>query len=84
MVAMAELCGTRIRYSCILFHLIGGNLVVDVEEGGEYLIAVAMEWQISFKFSVRRFRSIQGFKGDNFGSRALVLRVTCTKTSRLS
>jgi hypothetical protein len=33
---MAELCGTRIRYIfCVLFHLVGSDLTVGVEEGGE-------------------------------------------------
>jgi hypothetical protein len=31
-----------------------------------------------YKFSVRSFGSIQGFKGDDFSSRLLVLRGTCT------
>jgi hypothetical protein len=35
MVAMAALCGTRIRYTCILAHLVGGVLAGDAEEGGE-------------------------------------------------
>jgi hypothetical protein len=35
MVAMVELCGTRIRYCCLLFHLVGGNLSVSIEEGSE-------------------------------------------------
>jgi hypothetical protein len=32
---MAVLCGTRIRYICLLVHLISGDLVGDVEEGGD-------------------------------------------------
>lgn len=36
------------------------------------------------RFSVKRFKSIQGFNDDECGSRALVLRGTCAKTSRLS
>jgi hypothetical protein len=35
MVAMAMLCGTRIRYSRLLVHLIGGDLAGRVEEGGD-------------------------------------------------
>jgi hypothetical protein len=27
------LCGTRIRYSCLLVHLVGGDLAGSVEEG---------------------------------------------------
>jgi hypothetical protein len=33
MVAMAELCGTRTRYTCLLFHLVGDDLAVGVDEG---------------------------------------------------
>lgn len=33
---------------------------------------------------VWRFQSIQGLNDDEYGSRALGLRVMCTKTSRLS
>jgi hypothetical protein len=35
------------------------------------------------RFGVRCFKSVQGFNGDDSGSRVLVLRGTCTKTSRL-
>lgn len=34
-------------------------------------------------FGVKFFSSIQGFNSDNCGSETLVLRGTCTKTSRL-
>jgi hypothetical protein len=33
MVAMAALCGTRIRYIRLLVHLVGSNLAGGVEEG---------------------------------------------------
>ena len=36
------------------------------------------------RFGVRCFRSVQGFNDDDCGFRALVLRGTCMKTSRLS
>jgi hypothetical protein len=34
MVAVAALCGARIRYIRVLFHLVGDNLIGSVEEGG--------------------------------------------------
>jgi hypothetical protein len=33
MVAMAALCGTRIRYSRLLVHLVDGDLAGGIEEG---------------------------------------------------
>jgi hypothetical protein len=33
MVAMMEIRGTRIRYTCLLFHLVGDHLAVGVDEG---------------------------------------------------
>jgi hypothetical protein len=38
---------------------------------------------VCYKFGVKSFGLIQGFNGEDFVSRALVLRGTCTKTSRL-
>jgi hypothetical protein len=35
MVAMAAFCGTRIRYSRLLVHLVSGNLAGGVEECGD-------------------------------------------------
>jgi hypothetical protein len=35
MVAIAMLCGTIIRYSRLLIHLIGGDLAGSVEDGGD-------------------------------------------------
>jgi hypothetical protein len=35
MVAMAMLCGTRIRYASLLVHLVGGDLASGVEERGD-------------------------------------------------
>jgi hypothetical protein len=35
MVAMAALCGIRIRYFRLLFHLVGGDLADSVEEDGD-------------------------------------------------
>jgi hypothetical protein len=35
MVAMAALCGTRIRYSRLLVHLVSGNLGGGIEESGD-------------------------------------------------
>jgi hypothetical protein len=35
MVGVAVLCGIRIRYTRLPAHLIGGNLAVGIEEGGE-------------------------------------------------
>ena len=35
MVAMAALCGTRIRYTRPLFHLVGDDPAAGVEEGGD-------------------------------------------------
>lgn len=32
---------------------------------------------LCYRFGVRSFRSIQGFNGDDFGSRALILIGTC-------
>jgi hypothetical protein len=40
MVAMAALCRTRIRYTRLLFHLIGGDLAGGIEEGGDS----SLEW----------------------------------------
>jgi hypothetical protein len=34
MVGVAVLCGTRIRYTRLPAHLIGGNLAIGIEEGG--------------------------------------------------
>jgi hypothetical protein len=33
MVAMAALCRTRIRYTCLLFHLVGGDFTGGAEDG---------------------------------------------------
>jgi hypothetical protein len=35
MVAMVELCGTRIRYTRLLVHFVVGDLLGGVEEGGD-------------------------------------------------
>jgi hypothetical protein len=35
MVAMEVMCLTIIRYTCLLVHLVGGNLASGVEEGVE-------------------------------------------------
>jgi hypothetical protein len=35
MVAMAVLCGTRIRYFCLLVHLVDGDLAGSIEEDGD-------------------------------------------------
>jgi hypothetical protein len=35
MVALVALCGTRIRYTHLLIHLVGGNLACVIEEGGD-------------------------------------------------
>jgi hypothetical protein len=35
MVAMATLCGTRIRYSRLHVHLVGYDLAGGIEEGGD-------------------------------------------------
>jgi hypothetical protein len=35
MVAMAALRGTKIRYTCLLVHLVGDDLADGVEEGRE-------------------------------------------------
>jgi hypothetical protein len=33
MVAMMTFCGARIKYTRLLFHLVGGDLVGGVEDG---------------------------------------------------
>jgi hypothetical protein len=35
MVAMAAMCLTEIRYTCLLVYLVGDDLVTFIEEGGE-------------------------------------------------
>jgi hypothetical protein len=40
MVAMAALCRTRVRYTRLLLHLIGGDLAGGIEEGGDS----SLEW----------------------------------------
>jgi hypothetical protein len=89
MVAMAALCGTRIRYSVLLIHLIGGDLAGSVEEGGDssgrrfhevvelvqsmYFISLVLEDLDQFKCSTATIWL--------WGAAALVLRGTCMKTS---
>jgi hypothetical protein len=88
MVATAALCGTRIRYTCLLVHLVGGDLASGVKEGGDSsgrrfhgvvdLVQSTCVTVLVLEAS-DRFKSLTAA-----GSRALVLRGTCTKTSRLS
>jgi hypothetical protein len=90
MVAMAVLCGIRIRYSCLIIHPIGSVLVGGVEEGGYsssrrfYGVVDLIQSMYDTSLVLETSRSIQGFNGDDFSSRALVLRGTCKKISRLS
>jgi hypothetical protein len=89
MMAMTALCGTRIRYTRLLVLLIGNNLVDGVEEDGDssgrrFHGVMNLVYYTCYRLGVRSFRWIQGFNGDDFSSRALVLRSTCRKTSRLS
>jgi hypothetical protein len=66
MVAMAMLCGIRIRYIRLL---IGG-----VEEGGYSSGRCIYRVSVCYKFGVQNFGSIQGFKDDDFGSGGWSLR----------
>jgi hypothetical protein len=90
MVAMVVLCGIKIRYTHLLVHLVTGNLVDIVEEGGKSSYrcyhGVKDHVQSMHVTSLRskEFGSIQEFNGGDFGSRVLELRKTCTKTSQLS
>jgi hypothetical protein len=52
LVAMMTLCRTRIRYTCLLFHLVGDDLAGGIEEGGIRLILTSMEWWISSSLCV--------------------------------
>jgi hypothetical protein len=51
-VAMAALCRTRIRYTHLLAHLVGGDMASGVEEGGDSSVAAFMEWWISSSLRV--------------------------------
>jgi hypothetical protein len=80
MVAMAALCGTRIRYFCLLIQLVGGDLAGGIEESGDssghHFYGVVDLVYVFYKFGIRSFGSIQEVNDDDFGSRALVLRGT--------
>jgi hypothetical protein len=72
MVAMAVLCGTRIRYSCLLIHRVSGDLAGGIEEGGDssgrrfygvvdlvqstYFTSLVLEPQIDSRIQQRQFR----------------------------
>jgi hypothetical protein len=43
MVVMTTFCGTIIRYTCLLFHLISDDLISGVEEREE-LSGRALSW----------------------------------------
>jgi hypothetical protein len=48
MMAMAAMCLRRIRYTRLLFYLVGDDLPAGVEEWENLLVVVPMEWWISF------------------------------------
>jgi hypothetical protein len=53
---------------------VSGDLAGGIEEAKHRLVVISIEWWISFgllcyRFSCRRFGSIQRFRGDDFGSR---------------
>jgi hypothetical protein len=35
MVVMSTLCGTKVRYTRLLIHLVGGDLTGGVKDGGD-------------------------------------------------
>jgi hypothetical protein len=43
MVAVAMMCGRRIWFSCLLVHLIDGDLTGDLEEGDNCLVVAPLE-----------------------------------------
>jgi hypothetical protein len=75
MVSMAALCGTRIRYSRLRVHLVGGDLVGGIEECGDssccrFHGVVDLVQSTRFRglvLELRSFGSIQWFNGGDFG-----------------
>jgi hypothetical protein len=87
MVAMVALCGTRISNTCLLVHIVGGNLAGGVEEVGNSSsrrFSRVVDFVLCYRFDVRKFGLIHGFNCDDFSSRALILRGTHMKTFQLS
>jgi hypothetical protein len=42
MVAMAMLCERKIKFSCLLVHLIGCDLAGDIEDDKKHLVAACL------------------------------------------
>jgi hypothetical protein len=72
---------------------VGSNLAGGVDEGGDSSghringvvdLVQSSSVYACYIFGVKSFKSIEEFNGDDFGFVALVLRDTCTNTSRLS
>jgi hypothetical protein len=55
---------------------------LSAPQGSE--VRVSRRAYATASLGVRFFRSIQGFNGDDYDSRALILRGTCMKTSLMS
>jgi hypothetical protein len=73
------LCRTRIRYTRLLIHLVGGDHAGGVEKGGIHLDAASMKWWISFSLRMSQGLVLEDsdrFKGSKAttGSGAQVLR----------
>jgi hypothetical protein len=75
MVAMTALCGTRIRYFCLLVHLVCGDLAGSVEEDGDspsrgfYGVAILVQ---STYFTILVLEASDQFKGSTATILALV------------
>jgi hypothetical protein len=87
---MMVLCGTKIRHIRLLVHLISGDLAGDVEEdedlSGRHLYGVVDLVRFTRVTSLV-LEASDRFKGSEATTSALgrlVLKDTCTKTSRLS
>jgi hypothetical protein len=81
------LCGTRIRYSRLLVHLVGGDLAGSVEEGGDSSgrrFHGVVDLVQSMYFTSLVLEASDQFKGLTVTILALRLSGTCTKTFRLS
>jgi hypothetical protein len=79
--------GTRIRYSCLLVHLVGGDLAGSVEEGGNssgHRFHGVVNLVESTYFTSLVLEALDQFNDSMVTILTLGLSGTCTKTSRLS
>jgi hypothetical protein len=73
-----------------LVHLVGGDLVGDIEEGGDssghrfYGVVDLVRSTFAIGLMLEVSNGFKGSIGVNFGSGALVVKDTCTKAFRLS